>query len=149
MITTEQIKTLRDQTGVSVMLCRKVLEEADGDQEKAKAILARRGAEAAAKKSDRTLGAGTVAAYIHHKGTVGTMVLLASETDFVSGNADFKALAHDIAMQVAATAPETVQDLLASPFIKHPEQTIQMLVESAIQKFGEKIEVVRFIRFSV
>src|SRR3989344_116647 len=96
-ITTEQIKVLRDQTGISIMLCRKALEEAEGDMEKANVILKRRGAEAAQKKADRTLGAGTVATYLHHGGTVGTMVELSSETDFVSGNEAFRALAYDIA----------------------------------------------------
>ncbi len=147
MITIEQIRELRDSTGVSIMLCRTALEEAGGDHEKAKAILARRGTEAAAKKSDRTLGAGTIAAYLHQGGKVGVLVELASETDFVSGNEDFKSLAHDIAMQVAAVNPAAVSDLLASPFIKSPDQTIEMLIATAIQKFGEKIEIVRFARF--
>lgn len=147
MITAEQIKQLRDETGVSVMLCRKALEEAGGDGEKAKAILARRGADAAAKKSDRALGAGTIAAYLHQGGKVGVLVELASETDFVSGNEEFKSLAHNIAMQVAAVNPAAVSDLLASPFIKSPDQTVQALIEGAIQKFGEKIEIVRFARF--
>src|SRR3989338_6372452 len=109
MITTEQIKALRDQTGVSIMLCRKALEESKGDIEKAKVILQRKGADAAAKKADRTLRAGTVAAYIHHGGTVGVLVELSSETDFVSGNESFKALAHDIAMHVAASRPEFIK----------------------------------------
>ena len=108
-ITTEQIKALRDATGVSVMLCRTALEEAKGDVEKAKVILQRKGADAAAKKADRTLGAGTVASYIHHGGTVGVLVELSSETDFVSGNEAFKALAYDIAMHIAASKPEYVK----------------------------------------
>ncbi len=191
-ITTEQIKTLRDETGISVMLCRKALEEADGDLEKAKVILRRKGADAAAKKADRTLGAGTIASYIHHGGTVGVMLELSSETDFVSGNEAFKTLARDIAMQVAATSPEFIRKedvseearanvrevlmkevegkpkelqekilegkqgayfaektLLEQPYIKNPELTVKMLLEDAIQKFGEKIEVTRFARFAV
>lgn len=196
-ISTDLIKQLRDQTGVSVMLCRKALEEAKGDIEKAKVILQRKGADAAAKKADRTLGAGTVASYIHHGGTVGVLVELSSETDFVSGNEAFKALAYDIAMHIAASKPEYVKRediseetlgrakevlrkeieglpaqagkpkamqekilegklnsyfaeriLLEQPFIKNPDQTIQNLIESAIQKFGEKIEVSRFVRYA-
>ncbi len=147
MITAEQIKQLRDETGVGVSLCRTALEEAGGDREKAKAILARRGADAAAKKADRALGAGTVAAYLHQGGKVGVLVELASETDFVSGNEEFKSLAHNIAMQVAAINPADVSLLLASQFIKNPDQTIQTLIEGAIQKFGEKIKIVRFVRF--
>src|SRR3989338_9228081 len=106
-ITTEQIKALREETGISIMLCRKALEEAGGNIEKAKVILQRRGA-AAEKKADRSLGAGTIAAYIHHSGAVGALVELASETDFVSGNEAFRALAYDIAMHVAASRPEFI-----------------------------------------
>ena len=107
-ITTEQIKALREETGISIMLCRKALEEAGGNIEKAKVILQRRGAAAAEKKADRSLGAGTIAAYIHHSGAGGALVELASETDFVSGNEAFRALAYDIAMHVAASRPEFI-----------------------------------------
>ena len=197
-ITTEQIKALRDQTGISVMLCRKALEEASGDMEKAKVVLQRKGADAAAKKADRTLGAGTVASYIHHGGTVGVLVELSSETDFVSGNEAFQSLARDIAMHIAASKPEFIRRedisedmrararevlmkeveglpagkagkpqamqekilegklnsyfaekiLLEQPFIKNPDQTVRNLIDSAVQKFGEKIEVTRFIRYA-
>ncbi len=191
-ITTEQIKTLRDSSGISVMQCKKALEEAQGDMEKALIILRKKGADIATKKADRTLGAGVVASYIHGIGTVGAMVELSCETDFVSKNEEFKTLARDIAMQVAASNPldlkgeDVAEDakakarevfakevegkpaaivekimqgklqsyfgektLLDQPFIKNPDLTIKMLIESAIQKFGEKIEVARFVRFSV
>jgi len=107
-ISTDQIKELRDKTGISVMQCRKALEETGGDMEKALLILKKKSAEIAEKKGDRTLGAGAVAAYVHGKGTVGAMVELMSETDFVSNNPEFQALAHDIAMQIAASNPEFV-----------------------------------------
>lgn len=106
VITTEQIKDLRDQTGVSVMQCKKALEEAGGDVAKALIILRKKSGEIAAKRGDRTFGAGTVQAYIHATGNVGAMVVLVCETDFVSGNAEFKALARDIAMHVAALNPK-------------------------------------------
>lgn len=106
MITTEQIKDLRDQTGVSVMQCKKALEEAKGDIEKALVILRKKSGELAAKKTDRTFGAGTVQAYVHSTGNVGSMVVLMCETDFVSGNDEFKALARDIAMHITATNPK-------------------------------------------
>lgn len=191
-ITSEQIKALREKTGISVMQCKKALEEAGGDAEKAIIILKKKGAEQAAKKADRELGAGVVEAYIHTNGTVGSIVELASETDFVSNNAEFKTLAKDIAMQITATAPEFLkqtdiddaalakakelfiseaadkpaelqekivqgkidsyfkdQVLLNQDFIKNPEVTIQGLIDGAIQKFGEKIEIVRFKRFEI
>lgn len=106
-ITTEVIKALRDKTGVSVMQCKKALEEAGGDPAQAEVILKKRSAAAAEKKADRALGAGTIGSYTH-EGVIGGMVVLSSETDFVAKNPEFIALARDIAMQVAATAPKYV-----------------------------------------
>ncbi len=191
-ITTEQIKTLRDASGISVMQCRKALEEADGDMEKAKVILQKNSKAAAEKKSDRKLGAGVIQAYVHSNGTVATMVELSCETDFVSGNAEFKALAYDIAMHITALNPEflKIEDvseeakkvatevfmkevlgkpeamkakilegklnsyfgeraLLEQPFVKNPDLKIKNLLENAVQKFGEKTEITRFVRFAV
>jgi elongation factor Ts len=173
------------------MQCRKALEEAGGDFSKAMVILRKKGAEVAAKKADRSLGSGVVAAYIHAGGLVGAMVELSSETDFVSGNDEFKALAYNIAMQVAATNPEFLKteeitaearktaaevfakEVQAKPaaikekilegklqayfadkvlvnqsYIKNPEITVAGLIDAAVQKFGEKIEIRRFARFS-
>lgn len=191
-ITTEQIKELRDQTGISVMQCKKALEEASGDPAKALMLLRKKGAEVAAKKADREFGSGAIAAYVHGNGLIGAMVELSSETDFVSGNDEFRALAYDIAMQVAATNPEYLKSdditaeakqlaleifekevkdkpknlqgkilegklgayfadkvLLEQPFIKNPDLTVKQLIESVIQKFGEKIAVSRMARFKI
>lgn len=192
MITTELIKELRDKTGVSVMQCKKALEEAGGAMDKALIILRKKGSDIASKKSDRTLGSGRIASYIHGNGSVGSIVELRSETDFVSNNEEFFVLAHNIAMQVAASnptylklddvtdnekknilevfekevagKPDNIKDkilkgkldsyladkiLLEQPFIKDGNMKIKDLIETAIQKFGEKIEVARFTRFSV
>lgn len=107
-ISSAQLKELRDATGVSVMQCKKALEEAGGDMEKALIILKKRGSEAAAKKADRAFGAGAVGAYVHNTHEVAALVLLSSETDFVAKNEAFVALARDIAMQVAATKPRFI-----------------------------------------
>lgn len=107
-ITSEAIKTLRDQTGISVMQCKKALEEAGGDMEKAMVILRKKGGEAAAKKSDRVLGAGAIGSYVHSTHEVGALVILSSETDFVAKNQEFIALAREIAMHVAATNPKAL-----------------------------------------
>lgn len=107
-ITTADIKALRDQTGISVMQCKKALEEAGGDMEKALIILKKKRSEAAEKKADRELGAGTVGVYVHNTNEVAAMVILACETDFVSKNEEFVALARDIAMQVAAVNPKFI-----------------------------------------
>src|SRR6185369_10042215 len=102
MATTEEIKQLRDETGVSVMQCKRALEEAGGDMEKAKIILRKQSASAATKKSDRALGAGVASAYTHAGGAVVGAVVLACETDFVARNEEFVKLAYMIAMHVAA-----------------------------------------------
>ena len=109
-ITTDQVKELRDMTGVSVMQCKKALEEAGGDKEKALVILRKASGAAAAKKGDRTLGAAVVGTYIHTTKDVGAMVLLACETDFVAKNEEFVALARDIAMQIAASNPSFIRE---------------------------------------
>ena len=114
-ITSAQIKELRDQTGISVMQCKKALEEAGGDMEKALIILKKKRSEAAEKKSDRELGAGTIGAYVHNTNEVAAFVHLASETDFVAKNAEFVALARDIAMHVAALAPKYISRDEVSP----------------------------------
>lgn len=110
MITTEQIKELRDMTGVSVMQCKKALEEAEGDKEKALLILRKKSGDIAAKKGDRELGAGVVASYIHSNKTVGTLIELACETDFVALNEEFVTMARDIAMHITATGPTFVDE---------------------------------------
>jgi elongation factor Ts len=191
-VTTDQIKELRRMTGVSVMQCKKALEEAEGDMEKAKIILQKLSSKAASKKSDRTLGAGTIATYLHPGGNVGVLVELQCETDFVSKNEEFLILARDIAMQVAATNPEYVNSdeineeskqkavevfqkdaegkpediakkiiegklasyfkektLLDQDYIKDTDKTISEVVEEAVQKFGEKIQIARISRFGV
>ena len=102
----DAIKELRDKTGISVMQCKRALEESGGDMEKALVILRKAAGAAAAKKADRALGAGAIQSYIHGNGAVGVLVELRSETDFVSGNADFMTLARDIAMHVAASSPQ-------------------------------------------
>ncbi len=165
-ISAELVKELRDRTGISIMQCRKALEEAGGDLEKAISVLQSKSGETASKKSDRTLGAGTIASYIHSTGNVGTLVELLCETDFVAKNEEFVKLAKDIAMHVAATRPQYVKAddipeemkstegimetvLLDQPFVKDPEVTIKGLIERATQKFGERMELSRMALFSV
>ncbi len=108
-ITAEQVKALRDETGISVMQCKKALEEAGGDREKALVILRKKSGEIASKKGDRTFSAGSVQAYIHANGSVGAMVELLCETDFVSNNEEFKTMARDIAMHIAAQNPKFIK----------------------------------------
>lgn len=139
-ITTAEIKALRDETGLSIMQCRKALEEAGGDKEKAKILLEKKSGEIAQKKGDRTLGAGTIAAYIHASGNIASMVELSCETDFVSKNQEFQALARDIAMQVAATNPAYLkrEDIKEEDRAKVAE-TLKAEVEGKPEEMKEKI----------
>lgn len=104
-ITSAQLKELRDYTGISVMQCKRALEEANGDMDKAKIILQKKSGELALKKSDRTLGAGAIGSYVHSTNEVASLIQLSCETDFVSKNQEFVSLARDIAMHVAAQNP--------------------------------------------
>ncbi|MEK7176032.1 MAG: elongation factor Ts [Patescibacteria group bacterium] len=149
MITIEEIRALREETGLSVMQCQKALEEAGGNKEKAISILKAKGAEIAAKKGNRTLGAGIVVSYIHAGDTVGVLLELLSETDFVAKNPEFKTVARDIAMHIAAMKPSDTAELLSQPFIKDPTKTIADVINSTVQKFGERAEIGHFIRFAI
>ncbi|MBX4181608.1 elongation factor Ts [Candidatus Parcubacteria bacterium] len=149
MINVEEIKALREETGLSIAQCRFALEEAGGDKAKALEILKKNGAEIALKKGSRTLGAGAVVAYIHTGDTVGVLLELLCETDFVSKNPEFKAVAKDIAMHVAAMQPSDTTELLTQPFIKDPSKTIADMINGTVQKFGERTEVGNFIRYSI
>lgn len=139
-ITSAQIKELRDKTGISVMQCKKALEEAAGDMDKAVIILKKRRSEAADKKSDRALGAGTVGAYVHNTNEVAAMVLLACETDFVSKNEEFLALAKDIAMHVAATNPTYIsKEELPAEAIEKAKEVFAPELEGKPEDMKEKI----------
>lgn len=148
-ISVEQIKALREETGVSIGKCKEALTEAAGDMDKAKELLREISAKAAAKKADRELAAGIVSSYIHPNNTIGVLVKLGCETDYVARNEDFTAVAHDIGMHIAAMGTETVEELLEQPFVKNPEITVAKLIEDATLKIGERIEVAEFARFAV
>lgn len=139
-ISSVQLKELRDKTGISVMQCKRALEEAGGDMEKAVIILKKKRSEAADKKSDRALGAGAVGSYVHNTNEVAAMVLLASETDFVSKNEEFVALAKDIAMHVAATNPTYIsKDQLPADAIEKAKEVFAPELEGKPEDMKEKI----------
>lgn len=108
MVTSEQVKRLRQATGVGMMDCKKALEESGGDMEKAVKLLRERGAAVAERRADRATKQGVVEAYIHTGGRIGAMVELNCESDFVAKTEDFRALARNIAMQVAAMNPQVI-----------------------------------------
>jgi elongation factor Ts len=139
-ITSAQLKELREKTGISVMQCKRALEEAGGDMDKAIIILKKKRSEAAEKKSDRALGAGAVGAYVHNTNEVAAMVLLACETDFVSKNEEFVALAKDIAMHVAATNPTYVtKDEVPAEAIEKAKEVFATEIGDKPAEMKEKI----------
>ncbi|MCA9362538.1 elongation factor Ts [Candidatus Kaiserbacteria bacterium] len=139
-ITSAQLKELRDKTGISVMQCKRALEEAEGDMDKAVIILKKKRSEAAEKKADRELGAGAVGYYVHNTNEVAAMVLLACETDFVSKNEEFVALAKDIAMHVAATDPKYIsKDELPEDAIEKAKEVFAPELEGKPEEMKEKI----------
>lgn len=193
-VTLEQIKSLRERTGVSMQSCKKALEEANGEEQKAVEILRKKGEAKAVERGERSTGEGVVLSYIHTNYKIGVLLQLGCETDFVARNPDFQALGRDIAMHIAAmnplftspaeVAPELIEkereiwrsqlakegkpekmrdkimegkekkfreevSLLAQPFVKNPEVTVEKLLSDAVLKLGENIKVVRFTRYTV
>lgn len=139
-ITSSQLKELRDKTGISVMQCKKALEEAGGDMDKAVIILKKKRSEAAEKKSDRELGAGAVGYYVHNTNEVASLVLLACETDFVSKNAEFVSLAKEIAMQVVATNPTFIsRDQVPAEVLEKAKEVFNEEVKDKPAEMQEKI----------
>lgn len=139
-VTTDQVKELRDQTGISVMQCKKALEEAEGDVKKALVLLQKQAGAIAEKKANRTLGAGAVQAYVHTTREVGAMVVLSCETDFVAKNEEFVKLAYEIAMHAAATSPQFVsRDEVDEEAKKTAAEVFQKEVADKPQELQEKI----------
>jgi elongation factor Ts len=163
-VSIEAVKELRRRTNVGIGDCNRALLEVGGDMEKAVEFLKQRGAAIAEKKRDEAVADGIIEAYVHHTKRIGALVELNCETDFVARTAEFKELAHDLAMQVAAVCPEylacedmppeseaepQVVCLLSQPFIKDPTRTVQEVIAETIAKVGENIKVRRFARFEL
>ena len=145
----EDIKELRSDTSMSVMDVKRALEEAGGDMQKAREFLRSRGAEIAQKKQEREAGEGIVDAYLHSTGKIGVLLDLRSETDFVAKSPDFKNLAHELTLQIAAMNAESVEELFAQEYIKDSSKKVQDLLEEYIAKLGENIVVKRFLRYQI
>ena len=163
-ISVDSIKALRDRTGAGIMDCKRALQSADGNLDRAEELLKQQGIASASKKASRETNQGIVDSYIHSGGRIGAMVELNCETDFVARTDDFRTLAHDLAMQVAAMAPAYLDSgdipqgtdgnpqetcLMLQPFIKDPTMTVQDLVNETVGKLGENVRVRRFSRFSL
>ena len=162
--TVEDVKALREETGAGVMDCKRALESAKGDMDRAKDILRDEGMATAAKKASRSTEEGLVEAYVHSGARIGALVEVNCETDFVARTDSFKELAHGVAMQVAAMSPlyldaDDIPDgeavdpdevcLMRQPFIKDSTMTVQDVVNEAVGTLGENVRVRRFARFSL
>jgi len=145
----DDVKRLREETGAGVMDCKRALDEAKGDFEKARGLIRERGLAKAKEKADREAKEGIVEAYVHAGGRIGAIVELSSETDFVARNPDFRGLAKEIAMQVAAMDPTDVDQLLEQPYIRDSSKTIGELVTTIAATTGENVRIKRFKRFEL
>ncbi|MBI1971580.1 MAG: translation elongation factor Ts [Candidatus Wildermuthbacteria bacterium] len=148
-ISIEQIRELREATGLSVVECKKALEETGGNIEKAKEHLSKLGKQIAEKKQAREVGEGFVEAYAHSTGKLGAIVDVRCETDFVARSQDFKNFCHEIALQVASMDPAGVEELLKQPYVRDPSHRVQDIVSDVIAKVGENIVIKRFSRFEI
>ena len=163
-VTVELIRTLRDQTGAGIMDCKQALQDTQGDLEKAAEALRQKGFAQVSRRTNRATDQGVIEAYVHTGGRVAALVELGCETDFVARTPEFKALAHDIAMQVAAMAPAYLDEkdieegddrpvaqvsLLQQPFIKNSSNSVAEEVRELAAKVGENIRVLRFSRLAL
>jgi len=161
--TTDAIKSLREQTSAGLMDCKRALTETKGDIAAAADILMQRGFAIAEKKADRVAAQGLIESYVHTGGKIAALVEVNCESDFVARTPEFKELAHDLAMQVAATNPKfiAIEDapeeenpseedcLLLQQFIKDPKRQVKDVITEAISKIRENIRVKRFTRFEM
>jgi elongation factor Ts len=148
-ITAELVKKLRDETGAGVMDVRRALLESEGNEDKAKELLKAKGEAAVAKRSERETGQGVIETYVHSGGKVGAMVYLGCETDFVAKTEEFKKLAKELAMQVAAMNPTNSDELIEQDYIREPGKTIKQLITEVVARTGENIQVKKIARFSL
>ena len=130
------------------MECKKALDKARGNLKKAEEIIEKRGLAKAEGRAERSTGAGLVQSYIHND-RIGSLVELRSETDFVARSEPFRELAKNLAMQIAAMAPEDVSGLMEQPYIKDASKTVKGLVGEVIAKTGENIRVGKFYRIEI
>lgn len=163
-VSTTTIKELREKTGAGIIDCKKALLEAEGNMEKAAEILNQHGLALARKKADRVADQGIIEAYIHQGGQIAALIEVNCETDFVARTDEFKELAHNLALQIAAMSPQFISPedmpqetdtdpqiacLLLQPFIKDLNKTVQDIITETIVKVGENIKIRRFVRFEL
>ena len=149
MLDISQLKKLREETGISIALCKKALEESSGDIKKAKNLLNTWGIEKVKDKTNRQTSQGSIFSYIHHNHKIAGFVELLCETDFVASNEEFQKLGKEISMQVASTSPKSGEDLVKQEYIRDPSKKISDLINEAVLKFGENIKIGKILRWEL
>ncbi len=146
-ISASMVKELRELTGAGMMDCKKALEEAGGDMDRAVDVLRTKGLADLAKRAGRATNEGVIAAWVNHTGTVGAMVEVNCETDFVARNAEFTTFASALAEQIAVDAPSSAESLLFLQWKRNPSITVEQALGEVVGKLGENIVITRFVRF--
>jgi len=147
-MTTDDIKNLREQTGAGVMDAKRALEEAGGDVAKAIQIIQVKGLVKAEKRNERATGAGLITSYIHND-RIGVLLDIRCETDFVARTDDFRELARNVAMHIAAMNSTNIEVLFTEPFIKDQSISIENLIKGVIAKVGENIRIEKFCYYAL
>ncbi|MDA1096306.1 MAG: elongation factor Ts, partial [Chloroflexi bacterium] len=152
------------RTQAGIMDCKRALQDADGDEDKAAELLRAWGLLTVAKKADRSAKEGLVETYVHAGGRIGVLIEVNCETDFVARTEEFRGLAHELALQIAAMDPQVVDDerplseldasggeprLMYQPFVKDTSRLIKDLVADVTARTGENVKVRRFVRFQL
>lgn len=148
ILNVNDVQKLREKTGAGIMECHQALKLANGDWEKAVKIIHEMGLVKVEKKTSRQTGAGLLTSYIHNE-RIGVLLELRCETDFVARSEEFKKIAHELTMQIAALNPIDEEMLLLQSYIKDETQSAGDLIKKAIAKFGENIKIARFSRFEL
>ncbi len=143
-----EVKRLRELTGVGITDAKKALVDAGGDFDKALEQMRKKGLTKADKRTEREARAGLIGSYVHD-GRIGVLIEVNCETDFVAKTDEFKDLVRDLTLHIAASEPENVKDLLEQPFVKNPDIIVGDYIKEHIAKLGENIVVRRFSRMAL
>ena len=149
MLDISKLKLLRNETGISIALCKKALEESNNDIKRAKKLLAGWGIEKVKDKMGRITSEGSIFSYVHHNKKIASLIEILCETDFVAKNLELQKLGQELSMQIASIPTKNVEELMNQDYIRDPSKKITNLIREAIVKFGENIKIGRFLRWEL
>lgn len=149
MLDIKKLKYLRNETGISIALCKKALEQSGNDLKKAKKLLAGWGIEKVKGKMGRITSEGSIFSYVHHNKKIASLIEILCETDFVAKNLELQKLGQELSMQIASIPAKNVEELMNQEYIRNPSKKITNLIQEAIVKFGENIKIGRFLRWEL